>query len=490
MTLFITKPVSSGNPGDAREPALKRVLTAKQLILLGLGGMIGAGIFVLSGQAAANHAGPAITLSFVLAGTAVALAALCYAEFASMLPAAGSAYSYSYATLGECVAWFVGWNLVLEYLLAGASVAVGWSAYFNGLLGSIGNLAGVEIELPAVLASAPLDVVDGRLVTTGSILNLPAVAIVAAAAALCYRGITHSALVNSIIVTIKVAVILLFVAFSLQYVDFENWQPYIPASEGPGRFGWDGVVRGASIVFFAYLGFDAITTVAQETRNPQRDVPIGIFGSLVICTLLYVVFAGVLTGMVPHTSLGTARPVATALEAYPDLLWLKTLVEVGAVAGLSSVVLVTIMGQTRIFYAMSHDGLIGRLFGRVHARHRTPHLSTVFVGIVVCVLAGLLPIGVLGDLVAMGTLLAFATVCVGVWVLRRTRPDLPRAFRVPMAPVVCVLGASVCLWLFVRVFADNWHWMTAWILAGFLIYFGYGYRNSALRKSRRAGQRI
>jgi APA family basic amino acid/polyamine antiporter len=489
MNLFITKPVSAGDPADAGEPTLKRVLTARQLVLLGLGGMIGAGIFVLSGQAAANHAGPAITLSFVLAGTAVALAALCYAEFASMLPAAGSAYSYSYATLGECVAWFVGWNLVLEYLLAGASVAVGWSAYFNGLLRSIGNLAGVDIELPAVLASAPLDVVEGRLVATGSILNLPAVAIVAAAAALCYRGISHSAFGNSIIVTIKVTVILLFVGFSLQHVDFGNWQPYIPAPEGPGRFGWDGVVRGASIVFFAYLGFDAITTVAQETRNPQRDVPIGIFGSLVVCTLLYVIFAGVLTGMVPHTVLGTARPVATALEAYPALLWLKTVVEVGAVAGLSSVVLVTLMGQTRIFYAMSHDGLIGRMFGRVHARHRTPHLSTVFVGAVVCVLAGLLPIGVLGDLVAMGTLLAFATVCVGVLVLRRTRPDLPRAFRVPMAPVVCVVGAGICLWLFVRVFEDNWHWMTAWIIAGFLIYLGYGYRNSALRRARRSALR-
>jgi APA family basic amino acid/polyamine antiporter len=486
MNLFITKSVSSGDTVDPGEPTLKRVLTARQLVLLGLGGMIGAGIFVLSGQAAANHAGPAITLSFVLAGVAVALAALCYAEFASMLPAAGSAYSYSYATLGELVAWFVGWNLVLEYLLAGASVAVGWSAYFNGLLRSIGDLVGSQLELPAMLAAAPLDVVDGRLVATGSIVNLPAVAIVAAAAALCYRGITNSAFVNSIVVTIKVAIILLFVAFGLQFVDFGNWQPYMPAAEGAGRFGWDGVVRGATIVFFAFLGFDAITTVAQETKNPQRDVPIGIFGSLIVCTLLYVVFAGVLTGMAHYTMLGTARPVATALEAYPALLWLKTLVEVGAVAGLSSVVLVTMMGQTRIFYAMSRDGLIGRMFGRVHERHRTPHLSTVFVGVVVAVLAGLLPIGVLGDLVAMGTLLAFATVCIGVLVLRRTKPDLPRAFRVPMAPVVCVLGAAVCLWLFVRVFEDNWHWMTLWIIAGFVIYFGYGHRNSALRKARGA----
>ena len=490
MNLFITKPLPSAHV-DAGEPVegslqgearLKRVLTARHLVLLGVGGMIGAGIFVLTGQAAANHAGPAITLSFVLAGIAVTLAALCYAEFAALLPVAGSAYSYSYATLGEFIAWFIGWNLVLEYLLAAASIAVGWSGYFNSLLHSIGSIVGAEIGLPAAFTSAPLDVVEGRLVTTGSVLNVPAVAIVAAIAALCYRGIAGSSLVNSIIVTIKVAVILLFIAFSLEFVDLGNWQPYIPAPEGPGRFGWDGVVRGASIVFYAYLGFDAISTAAQEAKNPQRDMPIGILGSLIVCTLLYIIFAGVLTGMVPYTQLGTPRPVATALEAYPVLLWLKTLVEVGAVAGLSTGILVTLMAQTRVFYAMSQDGLIGRMFGRVHERHRTPHLSTIFVGVVVCVLAGLLPIGVLGDLVAMGTLLAFATVCVGVLVLRRTKPDLPRTFRVPIAPVVCVLGAAICLWLFMRVFEDNWHWMTAWVIVGFLIYFGYGYRNSALRK--------
>ncbi len=489
MNLFITKPFSPSVHADAGEGGLKRVLTARQLMLLGIGGVIGAGIFVLTGQAAANHAGPAITLSFALAGIAAVLAALCYAEFAAMLPVSGSAYSYAYATLGESIAWFIGWNLVLEYLLAAASVAVGWSAYFNSLLHSIGNFVGAGMGLPAALASAPLDVIEGRLVATGSILNVPAVAIVAAMAALCYRGISRSALVNSIIVTIKVAVILLFIAFSLRFVDFENWQPYIPASEGPGRFGWDGVVRGASIVFFAYIGFDAVSTAAQEARNPQRDMPIGILGSLVACTLLYIVFAAVLTGMVPYTLLGTPRPAATALEAYPALTWLKTFVEVGAVAGLSTVVLVTIMGQTRIFYAMSQDGLIGRMFGRVHERHRTPHVSTIFVGVMASALAGLLPIGVLGDLVAMGTLLAFATVCAGVLVLRRTRPDLPRPFRVPMAPVVCVLGAAICLWLFMRVFKDNWHWMTAWVIAGFLIYFGYGYRNSALRKAHRTEPR-
>ena len=316
MNLFITKPFTSSPHADVGDGGLKRVLTARHLVLLGVGATIGAGIFVLTGQAAATHAGPAITLSFVLAGVATALAALCYAEFAAMLPVAGSAYSYSYATLGESVAWFIGWNLVLEYLLGVATVAVGWSAYFNSLMQSIGNFVGAEIALPAALASAPFDMVEGGLVATGAILNLPAMAIIAVMAALCYRGISRSALVNSVIVVIKVAVILLFVAFSLQFVDFGNWQPYIPAAEGPGRFGWDGIVRGASIVFFAFLGFDAVSTAAQEARNPQRDMPIGILGSLVACTLLYIVFAGVLTGIVPYTQLGTARPVATALEAF------------------------------------------------------------------------------------------------------------------------------------------------------------------------------
>jgi len=485
MSLFITKPFSSV-PADRSlqgGASLKRVLTARHLLLLGIGAVIGAGIFVLTGQAAANHAGPAITLSFVLAGIAAGFAALCYAEFAAMLPVAGSAYSYAYATLGEFTAWLIGWMLVLEYLLAAASIAVGWSAYFDGLLRSIGSMLGAEIGLPAVLTAAPLDVVAGRLVATGSIINLPAMAIIAAITVLCYRGISSSALVNSVIVAIKVTVILLFIAFSLQFVDLGNWQPYVPAAEGPGRFGWDGVVRGASIVFYAYLGFDAISTAAQETRNPQRDVPLGILGSLAVSALLYVIVAGVLTGMVPYTLLGTPNPVATALEAYPVLLWLKALVEIAAVAGLSSGIIVLLIAQPRIFYAMSQDGLIGRMFGRVHERHGTPHVSTIFTGVLSCVLAGLLPIGVLGDLVAMGALLAFATVCVGVLVLRRTRPDLPRAFRVPMAPVVCVLGAASCLWLFVRVFEDNWRWMTAWLIVGLLIYFGYGYRNSALRSS-------
>jgi len=483
--LLATKPVEPAPRVDAGEPvegtlsgeaSLKRVLTARQLVMLGIGAVIGAGIFVLTGQAAAHYAGPAVVLSFVIAGIACAFAGLCYAEFASMLPVSGSAYSYAYATLGEGVAWFIGWMLVLEYLFAASTVAVGWSGYLNSFLGLFGA------ALPDALASAPLAYSKGTLTFTGAIVNLPAVAIVAAITGLCYVGITQSAFVNSIIVAVKVAVILLFIAFSLQFVNVDNWAPFIPPAEEGGRYGWLGVLRAASIVFFAYIGFDAVSTAAGEAKNPQRDMPIGILGSLAICTLLYIIVSAVLTGLLPYSQLGTPKPVATALEAYPSLLWLKTLVEIGAIAGLSSVILVMLMGQPRIFYTMAKDGLLPRLFSRVHPKFRTPHVSTIIVGVIAATLAGLLPIGVLGDLVSMGTLLAFATVCVGVLVLRYTRPDLPRPFRVAFAPVVCTLGALACLTLFTMAFLDNWHWMSAWILVGIAVYFGYGYRHSRLRE--------
>ncbi len=492
MDLFRTKPVAPAPHVDAGEPVegtlqgevtLKRVLTARHLVMLGVGAIIGAGIFVLTGQAAANHAGPAVMLSFVLAGFACALAGLCYAEFAAMLPVSGSAYSYAYATLGEVVAWFIGWNLVLEYLFASSTVAVGWSGYMNSLLGTIGNSLGVQLALPDVLSSAPLAYSNGHLEFTGAIANVPAIAIVIAICALCYRGITQSALANSIIVVVKLAVILLFIGFSVQHVDVANWDPFIPPANEQGQFGIQGVLRAASIVFFAYIGFDAVSTAAQETKNPQRAMPIGILGSLVVCTLLYMAVCAVLTGMLPYTELGTPKPVATALAAYPDLLWLKTLVEIGAVAGLSSVILVMIMGQARIFYSMAQDGLISPRFGRVHPVYRTPHVGTAFIGVVATVLAGLLPIDVLGDLVSMGTLLAFATVCIGVLVLRYTRPDLPRAFRVPGAIVVCPLGALTCLYLFFQAFKDNWQWMTAWIVIGFVVYFAYGAKRSVLART-------
>jgi APA family basic amino acid/polyamine antiporter len=483
--LFMTKPVSASGHVDAGEPVegslqgevtLKRTLTGNQLIMLGIGAVIGAGIFVLTGHAAAAHAGPAIVLSFVMAGIACAFAGLCYAEFAAMLPVSGSAYSYSYATLGEVVAWFIGWNLVLEYLFAASTVAVGWSGYFNSFLGNFG------LALPEALAKAPLNVVDGAIVYTGGLFNLPAVAIIVAISALCYVGITQSAFVNSIIVAIKVAVILLFVAFSLQFVNPDNWVPFIPENQGPGKYGFDGITRAAAVVFFAYIGFDAVSTAAGEAKNPQRDMPIGILGSLFICTIIYIIVSAVLTGMLPFTQLGTPKPVATALEAYPSLAWLKNLVEIGAIAGLSSVILVMLMGQPRIFYAMAQDGLMPKIFKKVHPKHQTPHIGTIIVGFVAMLLAGFLPIGLLGELVSMGTLLAFATVSIGVLVLRRTQPNLPRPFRVPFAYLICPLGAAACLYLFWQPFSEHWPLMTGWTVIGFLIYFGYGYRNSRLRK--------
>jgi len=488
MNLFRTKPVEAaphvdagevtGGPGG--EATLKRALSAHHLVALGIGAVIGAGIFVLTGHAAANHAGPAVVLSFVIAGIACGLAGLCYAEFASMLPVSGSAYSYAYATLGEFAAWFIGWMLVLEYTFAAATVSVGWSGYFTGLLDSISNGLGVSVALPEALTSAPFAVRNGHLTFTGSIINLPAIAIATAIASLCYRGITQSAFVNSIIVLIKLIVIFLFMGFSLKYINPDNWHPFIPEAKGPEEFGMGGVLRAASIVFFAYIGFDAVSTAAQEAKNPQRDMPIGILGSLFICTVIYIAMSAVMTGIMPYTMLGTPKPVATALELYPDLAWLKTLVEVGAIAGLSSVILVMMVGQPRIFYSMSRDGLIPPAFGRIHPKFRTPHVGTVVVGITAVILAGLLPIGTLGELVSMGTLLAFATVCVGVPILRRTRPDLQRAFRVPAAPLVGVLGAAACLYLFYQSFQANWLWMSGWILIGLAIYFGYSRFHSKL----------
>jgi len=483
-SLLRVKPVEPAGHVDAGEPfegslegeaTLKRTLTAKHLVMLGIGAVIGAGIFVMTGQAAANHAGPAVVLSFVFAGLACAFAGLCYAEFAAMMPVSGSAYSYSYATLGEGMAWFIGWCLVLEYLFAGSSVAVGWSAY---LISFITTTLG--LPFPAELANAPLAWTGHAFVASGAILNLPAVLVVAAVSGLCYVGITQSAFVNSIVVAIKIIVICLFVGFGVSYINPENWHPFIPENTAPGVFGWSGIFRAASIVFFAYIGFDAVSTSAGETKDPQRNMPIGILGSLVVCTVIYIIVCGVLTGLLPYTELGTAKPVATALEHYPQLAWLKTAVEIGAIAGLSSVVLVMLMAQPRIFYTMSRDGLLPKIFGRVHPKFHTPYVGTILVGVVAASLAGLVPLNVLGELVSMGTLLAFATVCVGVLVLRYTRPELARPFRVPLVWVVCPLGALLCLFLFLQAFREHWKVFVGWTLIGLCIYFFYGMRNSRL----------
>jgi len=487
-SLLRVKPVEPAGHVDAGEPfegslegevTLKRTLTAKQLVVRGIGAVSGAGIFVLTGQAAANHAGPAVMLSFVFAGIACAFAGLCYAEFAAMMPVSGSAYSYSYATLGEGVAWFIGWCLVLEYLFAGSSVAVGWSAYLISFLTST-----LGLPFPAELANAPLTWTGHTFVASGNLINLPAVLIVAAVSCLCYVGITQSAWANAVVVAIKIAVICLFVGFGVAYIDPANWHPFIPENTAPGVFGWSGIFRAASIVFFAYIGFDAVSTSAGETKDPQKNMPIGILGSLAVCTIIYIIVCAVLTGLMPYTELGTAKPVATALENHPTLAWLKTAVEIGAIAGLSSVVLVMLMAQPRIFYTMSRDGLMPKLLGKVHPRFHTPYVGTVIVGVIAAALAGLVPLNVLGELVSMGTLLAFATVCVGVLVLRYTRPELERPFRVPLAKVICPLGALACLFLFFQAFQEHWKVFVGWTVIGLFIYFGYGIRHSRLaRKS-------
>ncbi|HEY9134149.1 MAG TPA: amino acid permease [Dyella sp.] len=489
--LFATHPIdvslhvdsSKLLPGkSASEPRLRRVLTARHLVTLGIGAVIGAGIFVITGQAAAEHAGPALIISFIIAGIACAMSGLCYAEFAAMIPVSGSAYAYSYATLGEIVAWFIGWNLVLEYLFAVASVAAGWSGYFNECLSIIGHWTGIGLALPSYLSTAPLMFDDAhRIVTTGALINLPAVAIVAALTMLCYVGITQSTFVNSLIVTIKVLVIALFIIFAFRYIDPANWHPFIPKEEGPGHFGTSGIFRAAVLVFFSYIGFDAVSTAAGEAKNPQRDMPIGILGSLAVCTVLYIAMALTLTGIAPYRLLDTPQPVATALELYPQLTWLKAIVSFGALAGLSSVILVMLLGTSRIFFSMAKDGLLPSGMSRIHGKHRTPHVATMVAGVAALVIAGLFPVSVLGELVSMGTLLAFTTVCIGVLILRYTRPELPRSFRVPGIWIVSTLGSAICLYLFWQSFRANWPLMLGWTGAGMFIYFLYGYTHSKLR---------
>jgi APA family basic amino acid/polyamine antiporter len=399
-----------------------------------------------------------------------------------MIPVSGSAYSYSYATLGELVAWFIGWNLILEYLFAAATVAVGWSGYVVSLVEQFG------LHLPDALTNAPFTKGAGHveIVRTGAIVNLPAVVILAAITALCYGGIHQSARFNAIVVAIKVTVIVLFIGFGIWVVDGQNWEPFVPANTGQfGRFGWSGVVQAAGIIFFAYIGFDAVSTAAQEARNPQRDMPIGIMASLAICTVLYIAVSAVLTGMVHYSDLSTPAPVALALDRHPELDWLSGWIKIGAIAGMTSVMLVMMLGQPRIFYAMSRDGLLPALFRRVHPTHRTPYVGTLITGSLAALIAGLFPVTILGELVSIGTLLAFTTVCIGVLVLRYTRPDLPRPFRVPAPWFVCVSGALVCLVMMVSLPSDTWVRLLVWTIVGFLIYGLYGFRHSELRKSGR-----
>jgi len=474
--LLAVRPVSTTPPGGGER--LRRVLGPGALTAIGLGATIGSGIFVLTGTVAANHTGPALTISLLIAAFGCALAALCYSEFASFLPVSGSAYSYAYATLGEGVAWFIGWNLMLEYMLSASAVAVGWSGYVTNLLGDVG------IHFPAALVNAPFGKLEsGHLGFTGAIVNVPAVLIVAAMSAICYFGVKQSSGANSFMVYLKVAVIVVFILAGLRYVDTSLWHPYVPANTGTfGHFGWSGVLQGAAIIFFSYIGFDTASTTALEARNPQRDVPIGILGALVVSAVLYMAMASVMTGMVPYTQLDVEAPVAVAIDTHPALSWLGTLVKIGAIAGMTSVILMSLLGQPRILLAMADDGLLPPAMSRTHPRYRTPHVATVITAILAALFAGLFPLDVLGELISIGILLAFAVVCIGVLILRHTRPEQHRPFRVPFAPVTCVLGAAVCLAMTLALPKDTWWRLVIWTAAGSSIYIFYGFRHSRLRQ--------
>lgn len=494
MSLWATKSISAlrAEADAAGDSGLRRTLGRGGLTAIGIGGIIGAGIFVLTGQAAALHAGPAVPISMILVGIACAFAGLCYAEMASAVPVAGSAYTYAYATMGELVAWIIGWDLVLEYAAGASTVAVGWSGHLVSLLGLFG------ITLPTTLTTSPTawctasNVADGMagcaregLNFTGALVNLPAVLIVALVSTILVIGMKESARVNTTIVIIKVAIVILVAGTGLFYITPANWHPFIAPNTGEwGTFGWSGVLRGAGLVFFAYIGFDAVSTAAQEAKDPQRDMPFGILGSLAICTLLYVVVSAVLTGMVPYGELNNAAPTSYALEKVGAPYFIRLLVDIGAVLGLASVVLVMLLGQSRVFYSMSRDGLLGEWAGKVHAKFRTPYLSSIYTGIAVAIAAGALPLQLLGQLVNIGTLLAFVLVSAGVWILRVKRPDLERPFRTPWVPFVPIMGMLCCFGLMLTLPADTWIRLAVWLVIGLVIYFSYGRRHSRLQLER------
>jgi APA family basic amino acid/polyamine antiporter len=489
MPLFATKSIESlrAQAAEGGEHSLKRVLGPLNLVTIGIGAIIGTGIFVLTGQVAAANSGPAIVLSMVLAGIASALAGLCYSEFASAVPISGSAYTYGYATLGEFFAWIIGWNLVLEYALGAATVAVGWSGHLTSFLHDF-----VGVEFPALLSAAPGTIIQTAGGPITAVFNLPAVLITVAVTVLIVIGIRESANVNSAIVLVKLSVVIIVILAGAAFVNTANWHPFIPANTGTfGEYGWSGVVRGAGIIFFAYIGFDAVSVVAQEAKNPQRDMPVGILGSLVICTVLYILVSGVMVGLVPYKQMAmSAAPMVVAIRAAdvasggsPVLHILVMLVELGAIAGLSSVMVVMMMAQPRIFYAMAVDGLLPPFAKKIHPRFRTPHITSVMVGVAVAIAAGLTPISVLGELVSIGTLLAFVIVSLGIIFLRVKRPDLRAPFRTPWVPLVPILSALVSFSLMAFLPGVTWMRLGVWTVVGLVIYFVYGYRHSELRKT-------
>src|SRR3954465_857472 len=470
--------------GESEGHTLRRALGALNLTTLGIGAIIGAGIFVLTGTAAAQYAGPAIVLSFVLAGLGCLFAGLCYAEFAAMIPIAGSAYTYGYATLGELIAWIIGWDLMLEYLFGAATVAVGWGGNFVKFLAEFG------VVIPTSLTNAPFAVdAANHFSRTGATLNVPAVVLTALMTVILVIGIKESARFNNIIVFIKLAIIFLVIGVGFAYVNTSNWHPFIPPNSGHfGEFGWSGVLRGAGVIFFAYIGFDAVSTAAQEARNPQRDMPIGILGSLFVCTILYILMALVMTGMVHYTKLNDPAPILVAVAAAgSSLAWLRYAVEIGSLAGLASVVLVMLMGQPRVFFSMARDGLLPPAFAKVHPKFKTPYITTILPGRIAAIGAGLFPIGLLGQLVSIGTLLAFVIVCAGVWILRVRSPEIPRAFKTPLVPLVPFLGIVSCFGLMAGLPKDTWIRLLVWVGIGFVVYFMYSQKHSHLGNADASG---
>jgi len=478
--LWVKKPIDKllkESTGEGNQ--LKRTLGAGSLVALGVGAIIGAGLFSITGGAAANQAGPAITISFMVAACACAFAGLCYAEFASMIPVAGSAYTYSYATMGEFVAWIIGWDLVLEYAVGAATVSISWSRYL------VKFCEGFDVHLPAMFTVGPWD---------GGIINLPAVFIVIMVSLLLMKGTEESASVNAVIVGVKVTVVIIFIVLGWQYIDNSNYIPYIPDNTGTfGEYGFSGIIRAAAIVFFAYVGFDAVSTAAQEAKNPKRDMPIGILGSLIICTLLYILFAHVMTGVTNYTSFkgqdGIA-PVAVAIEhmgkpdasglIHPDYPWLNRAIIVAILGGYASVILVMLLGQSRVFFSMSKDGLLPRIFSSVHPKYQTPVRSNFMFMLFVSLFSAFVPARVVGEMTSIGTLFAFILVCIGIIVMRKQMPDVPRGFKTPLVPLVPILGVATCFFMMAFLPLDTWIRLFVWMIIGFDVYLWYGIKNSFL----------
>jgi APA family basic amino acid/polyamine antiporter len=476
LSLFAKKPLSRIlRESDAgSEQALKRTLGPLQLVALGIGAIIGAGIFTLTGVAAANNAGPAVVLSFILAGIGCTFAGLCYSEFATMIPIAGSAYTYAYATMGELLAWIIGWDLVLEYAVGAVTVSVGWSGTLVSLLHSFG------IELPARLAASPFQAVtlsDGSVIQ--GFINLPAVFIICAISFVLMLGIQESARANAIVVILKVAVVIVFIVVGYHFVDTRNYTPFIPPHQGGSQFGWPGILRAAGLIFFAYIGFDAVSTAAQEAKRPQRDMPIGIIGSLLVCTILFILYSNVLTGIVNYKELGVAAPLGLALERIP-YPWLSTAMQIAVLAGLTSVILVMLLGQSRVFFSMSRDGLLPKVFSDIHPKFRTPWRSNLLFMVFVSLFSAFAPIGVVGAMTSIGTLFAFVLVCGGILIMRKTHPETTRPFRTPLVPAVPVLGIAINLLLMLGLGWQNWARLLIWLVLGLAVYFGYSRKHSLL----------